>query len=164
MYCIWLLLLLAVQSACKFQLSIDMSPTWFLLCQLCDGACRQAADIQDLVREMRDVVQDYCTYFWGELGAVQVARGLTATPHALCSMSLSVHLSAAPHPPSEVTLQSRMRQLRVRMMSAAPGAIVTTLSVGAGCAHAAPYTTVPLSGVAWATCVIKCGISAVSVE
>lgn len=51
-------------------------------------------DLRGLVREMRAVVQDYCTYFWGELGAVQVARGLTATPHALCSMSLSVHLSA----------------------------------------------------------------------
>ena len=61
------------------------------------NACiwHQEADFRDLVRDLRGVVQDYCTYFWGELGAVQVARGLTATPHALCSMSLSVHLSAA---------------------------------------------------------------------
>ena len=43
---------------------------------------------------MRDAVQNYCTFFWGELSTVQVARGLTATPHPLCSMSLSIHLSA----------------------------------------------------------------------
>ncbi len=47
-----------------------------------------------LVRDMHGALQDYCSRFWVELCAGQLARGLVATPFPLCSMSLGVHLSA----------------------------------------------------------------------
>ena len=51
-------------------------------------------DLRSLLWEMQGILQDFCTRFWGTLGAVQCARGLLATPFPLCSMSLGVHLSA----------------------------------------------------------------------
>ena len=60
------------------------------------GRCSdpQAVDLLALVAEMHGVLQDYCVRFWGEMSAVQYAKGLVATPFPLCSMSIGVHLSA----------------------------------------------------------------------
>ena len=71
-----------------------MEPPVTCLEQISLAICPQVADVQQLAARVRCVLGEFCSFFWARVRPVQLARGLVASPHAFCAMSLGVRMGA----------------------------------------------------------------------